>query len=250
MYYTAQDSNGNKALTGERTVIVQKTLIPITPPITSGGGGGKSLAKDNCPDGDFSSSYYDNTCDSSPLRGGEVNQEHNVAEEKSLYKTAYEWGNDYGITTVSIYEEARISDAILRQEMAKMISTYAIKLLNKTPDPDKVACAQFQDVSEVPTELQPYIIQSCELGLMGMDGDGVGIQENFFPKNSITRAEVGTILSRLLRGTTYATQEGDETYYTRHLQALKKAGIMNFISNPEMLELRGNILLMLWKSVT
>ncbi|MDR0859436.1 MAG: hypothetical protein LBO09_00160 [Candidatus Peribacteria bacterium] len=156
----------------------------------------------------------------------------------------------YGISTISTYEDARISDGILRQEMAKMISTYAIKLLNKIPDPDKVACAQFQDISEVPAELQPYIVQSCELGLMGMDGDGVGIQENFFPNRTITRAEVGTILSRLLRGEIYATQKGDETYYGRHLQALKKAGIMNFISNPDMLELRGNILLMLWKSVT
>ncbi|MDR0859464.1 MAG: hypothetical protein LBO09_00310, partial [Candidatus Peribacteria bacterium] len=126
----------------------------------------------------------------------------------------------------------------------------AIKLLNKIPDTSKVACAQFQDVSEVPAELQPYIIQSCELGLMGMHGDGIQVQDNFFPKSFISRAEVGTILSRLLRGTTYATQEGDETYYSRHLQALKKAGIMNFISNPDMLELRGNILLMLWKSVT
>jgi hypothetical protein len=133
--------------------------------------------------------------------------------------------------------------------MAKMISTYAIKLFQKTPNTSKLECSQFQDVSEVPTELQPYIIQSCELGLMGMYDDGIQVQDNFFPKNSITRAEVGTILSRLLRGTTYATQEGDETYYSRHLQALKKAGIMNFISNPDMLELRGNILLMLWKSV-
>jgi hypothetical protein len=60
---------------------------------------------------------------------------------------------------------------------------------------------------------------------------------------------VGTILSRLLRGTEYATQAWDETYYGRHLQALKNAGVMKAISQPEMLELRGNILLMLLKSV-
>jgi hypothetical protein len=42
---------------------------------------------------------------------------------------------------------------------------------------------------------------------------------------------------------------GDETYYGRHLQALKKAGIIKVITHPEMEELRGNILLMLWRSV-
>ncbi|GHV25672.1 hypothetical protein FACS1894176_04750 [Bacteroidia bacterium] len=133
--------------------------------------------------------------------------------------------------------------------MAKMISTYAIKLFQKTPDTEKIDCSQFKDLAQAGGDLQPYVIQSCQLGLMGMNGDGIGVQENFSPKSSITRAEFGTVLSRLLRGTTYASQLGDETYYGRHLQALKKAGIMNFISNPDMLELRGNILLMLWKSV-
>jgi hypothetical protein len=51
-----------------------------------------------------------------------------------------------------------------------------------------------------------------------------------------------------LRGTTYASQWGDAAYYARHLQALKDAGIMRIIAQPEMVELRGNILLMLQNS--
>ncbi|GHV23170.1 hypothetical protein FACS189428_6320 [Clostridia bacterium] len=203
---------------------------------------------DVCPNGDFSPSYYDGTC------GGNEDEEHGAAgteipSTKTIYETAYERAKEYGITTASTYEEARTTDAILRQEMAKMISTYAIKLFQKTPDTEKIDCSQFKDLAQAGGDLQPYVIQSCQLGLMGMNGDGIGVQENFSPKSSITRAEFGTVLSRLLRGTTYASQLGDETYYGRHLQALKKAGIMNFISNPDMLELRGNILLMLWKSV-
>ncbi|MDR0860841.1 MAG: hypothetical protein LBO09_07940 [Candidatus Peribacteria bacterium] len=131
--------------------------------------------------------------------------------------------------------------------MAKMISAYAIKLFQKTPDTSKIDCSQFSDLSNTTTELQSYVIQSCQLGLMGMEGDGIGVQENFFPKSNITRAEVGTILSRLLRGTKYSAQPGDETYYDRHLQALKEKGIMKVISNAENFELRGNILLMFWK---
>ncbi|MDR0606871.1 MAG: hypothetical protein LBG52_00605 [Candidatus Peribacteria bacterium] len=133
--------------------------------------------------------------------------------------------------------------------MAKMISVFATKLLQKTPDPEKTACTQFTDLDQVNGDLQHYVIESCQLGLMGMHGDGVQIQDAFFPTKTISRAEVGTILSRLSRGTTYATQASDETYYSKHLQALKDAGIMNTISHPDMIELRGNILLMLRRSL-
>ncbi|MDR3168382.1 MAG: hypothetical protein LBU27_01060 [Candidatus Peribacteria bacterium] len=133
--------------------------------------------------------------------------------------------------------------------MAKMISVFATKLLYKSPDTEKTVCTQFTDLHQINLDLQPYVVESCQLGLMGMHGDGIGVQEAFFPNRTITRAEVGTILSRLLRGTTYATQLGDETYYGRHLQALKNAGIIKTISHPEMLELRGNILIMLRKAI-
>ncbi|GHV26501.1 hypothetical protein FACS1894176_07380 [Bacteroidia bacterium] len=82
---------------------------------------------------------------------------------QTFYQSAYEWAKEYGITTASTYAEARPTDAILRQEMAKMISTYAIKLFQKTPDTSKVNCSHFQDLREAPTELQSYIIQSCQL---------------------------------------------------------------------------------------
>ena len=49
---------------------VQFTLTVLTPPAPSSssfsyrsGGAGTSLPKDNCPNGDFSPSYYDGTCD-------------------------------------------------------------------------------------------------------------------------------------------------------------------------------------------
>jgi hypothetical protein len=112
----------------------------------------------------------------------------------------------HGITTADTYEAARISDAIIRAEMAKMISSLATKLLHQTPNAKKHECSQFTDLHHANDDLQPYIIESCQLGLMGMHGDGIGVQEAFFPARTITRAEVGTILSRLLRGTKHATQ--------------------------------------------
>ncbi|MDR0607299.1 MAG: hypothetical protein LBG52_02875 [Candidatus Peribacteria bacterium] len=93
----------------------------------------------------------------------------------------YEWAKEYGITTADTYEALRISDAIIRQEMAKMISVFATKLLHKSPNNEKAECTQFTDLSSANDDLQPYIVESCQLGLMGMQGDGVGVQESFFP---------------------------------------------------------------------
>jgi hypothetical protein len=230
-----------------------KAVCPVAPiPVANGGGGGGHLEKDVCPEGDNTSSYYDGEC------GKE--SEHNVANEdktsneeggslESMYYAAYRWANGNGITTADTYEAVRISDVITRAEMAKMISMLATKLWYKVPDVEKRECVQFADMKQVNEELQSYVIESCQLGLMGMHGDGIGVLETFSPTKTVTRAEVGTILSRLLRGREYATQPGDETYYARHLQALKDAGIMKTVTYPEMLELRGNILLMLWRSL-
>ncbi|MDR3169234.1 MAG: hypothetical protein LBU27_05795 [Candidatus Peribacteria bacterium] len=147
------------------------------------------------------------------------------------------------------FELARPFDYLTRAEMAKMISVYATELLHKSPNTERPECTQFTDLNQANDDLQPYVITSCQLGLMGMNGDGIGVLEVFSPMKTITRAEVGTILSRLLRGTTYATQTKEEAYYGRHLQALQNAGIMRIISHPEMLELRGNVLLMLQRSI-
>ncbi|MDR2541295.1 MAG: hypothetical protein LBD11_06085 [Candidatus Peribacteria bacterium] len=56
-------------------------------------------------------------------------------------------------------------------------------------------------------------MKACSLGLMGMDMD------YFQPLLVVTRAQFGTILSRLLRQNAYA---GGKPYYTRHLEALKE----------------------------
>ncbi|MDR2540993.1 MAG: hypothetical protein LBD11_04360, partial [Candidatus Peribacteria bacterium] len=78
------------------------------------------------------------------------------------------------------------------------------------------------------------------LGLMGMDMD------YFQPYAVVSRAQFGTILSRLLFGNTYA---GGKVYYSNHLQALKEKGILTQIDNPEArLELRQWVRLMLMRS--
>jgi len=70
---------------------------------------------------------------------------------------------------------------------------------------------------------------------------GIGIDE-FNPNGMVTRAEFGTVFSRALFGDIY---NGSNPYYKDHLQALKDAGIMNDISNPNAREIRGYVMLMM-----
>lgn len=118
--------------------------------------------------------------------------------------------------------------------MAKMISNFAITLGGLTPNTG--AQCNFTDISSQSAEMKFYIKLACQLGLMGQG------MTKFNPSDTVTRAQFGTILSRMIRGDRY---EGGVKYYTDHLAALKREGIMTQISNPSMKEIRGYVMIMM-----
>jgi len=190
----------------EQGVLVIKELSP-TPPSGGSSNGGGSLKKDDCPDGDFSPSYYDGTCGISPefpknperLLETDETREHGTAEEKSESQV-YLWAREYHLTSMETYEDFRPYDAITRAEMAKIVVLYTKMITpNFLASEESIDCAFFTDLAQVNAELQAYITQSCELGLMGYYSDGETQKDAFSPNDRITRAEVATILSRMLR---------------------------------------------------
>jgi hypothetical protein len=151
---------------------------------------------------------------------------------------AYNWAYEKGVTTMSSIDNANMYGAITRAEMAKMLSVYAVEVLGLTENEAR-AC-NFTDIDSVKGDLHDYIIKSCKLGIMGQ-----GITA-FRPYDTLSRAEFGTALSRVLWGDKY---EGGTPYYANHLNALKAAGIMNQIANAEQTkEVRGYVMLMLQRS--
>jgi hypothetical protein len=90
--------------------------------------------------------------------------------------------------------------------------------------------------------MQLYAKIACQLGLMGLESDWVTVKKEFDPRGIVDRAQFGTILSRMLRETKYAS---GIPYYTKHLQALKQEGIMTKIENPLKPELRWRVMLMM-----
>ncbi len=152
---------------------------------------------------------------------------------------AYEWARSKEITTMDSYEAANMYGAVTRAQLAKMLSNWAMNVRGLTPD-ESLAC-EFNDVASVQGDLKGFIKTSCQLGLMGQ-----GIT-SFRPYDKISRAEFGTALSRALWGNENNTTE--TPYYAKHLNALKTAGIMTQIDNPENRdEIRGYVMLMLMRA--
>lgn len=110
---------------------------------------------------------------------------------------AYEWAYRNGITTLYPESQARLYEPITRAELAKMMSVYAMKFLEKAPLTWKVWCADFQDTNQTSSELANFMKLSCELEIMGLQSDGKTPLSTFRPNDIVSRAEFATVLSRM-----------------------------------------------------
>lgn len=150
---------------------------------------------------------------------------------------AYDYAYNLGITTMSSIDGANMYGTLTRAHMAKMIVNRAKEVKDLEADTDKTC--EFNDIASQSAEMKGYIEEACQMGLMG-----VGITA-FNPNGAVTRAQFGTVLSRVLRGD---ENEGGDPYYADHLAALEDAGIMNNISNPMANEIRGYVMLMMMRA--
>lgn len=155
---------------------------------------------------------------------------------------AYLWACGKDITTIRAISGARLDQPLTRAELAKMMSVYVTKVLGKQPVLTGVA--QYSDVDSKMGDLADYIQLAYQLQIMGIHHDGTALPY-FEPNKFVTRAEFATVFSRVLYGAKY-NQDG-EGWANGHLNALKEAGILKNIT-PNMLELRGRVLLMLQRS--
>ena len=229
--------------TNDRRVV----SVSHTPTENSGGGGGISFTKDNCPDGDFSPSYYDGTCSIEESLPGEVGDWSNeLIQANDDIITAYERAYGLGITTLFPMEKAIPTWDLLRSDLAKIAVVFSENVLNKQADISKNCSSFSESISTYSeTDLYDFMIQSCQMGVMGISSDGVPLPD-FNPSWVVSRAEFGTVLSRMLFGTTY--NESDPRY-AGHLGALQKDGIMTQIDSPlERKEIRQWVRLMLMRS--
>jgi hypothetical protein len=133
---------------------------------------------------------------------------------------------------------------LLRKDMAKMMTNFAITVLGKKITTWATACS-FIDMWVLDTQAQTYVVSACRLGLMWYESDGTTVKKRFDPLQEVDRGQFGTILSRILRWTQY---NGGVVYYQGHLNALKTAWIMTKITLPEQKELRWWVMLMMQRA--
>lgn len=169
-----------------------------------------------------------------------VPSSNNCASSQEL-QSAYTFAHSNDITTMATLAQARMCDGVIRSELAKMISNYAINVLGKKPN-TSIECA-FNDMDGQPEDLQQAAITACQLGLMGLD-DGIPAR-SFNPKQTVTRAIFGTAFSRLLYGD--AHNNAGSNWYDAHLTALFADGIIKN-TTPTLQELRWYIMIMMQRS--
>jgi len=158
---------------------------------------------------------------------------------------AFSYAYANGITTQCPITKANLNGSLQRDQFAKMITQFAINVLHKKVN-TKLTCS-FSDITNESTEMKQYITSACQLGLMGRASDGKSTQQIFTPLGKMTRAQFGTVLSRLLYGD--VNNSTDKVHrYAKHLQALNKAGIMTNISKPNAIEVRGYVMLMMQRT--
>ena len=179
-------------------------------------------------------------------------EEGKVAVE-SLRTSTYpsEWNNAYlfarsvGITTMPTLQAAMMEKDLTRAELAKILSVFAQKFLDKKVVENKVGC-EFADKAEAVGDLANYMKLSCELEIMGLHADGKTPLVNFMPNKFVSRAELATVFSRVLNGNKYDNNDGN-AYWTNHIEALKEAGILS-VTTPTLHETRGNVFLMTYRT--
>lgn len=170
--------------------------------------------------------------------------EKEVKNETELDK-AFSFAKKYELTSASSLSAFAPEKSITRAALAKILVLYMQNYKNIDTSTIK-ACANFSDISSKTTEDQEYIKQACEYKLMWREANQKTVAKKFNPNKEVTRAHFATILSRMLWGNQYNSTD-KVNYYTKHINALKKEWILTN-TNPQIIEARGFILLMLSRS--
>lgn len=164
----------------------------------------------------------------------EVSEQAVTTENKTTYTDeiidAYTWAYQRDVTTMETLDKALPDDIMIRGHMAKVVVNYMVNVLGR-PMPKEIPAQCSWNDSESDwesAEIKDYAKKACAFGVMGINMD------KFLPKKRLSRAEFGTILSRILWWDKYNNGGVDVPFYIEHLAALKEEGLMNDIVNADI----------------
>lgn len=209
-----------------------------------------TLACANVEGTDDSPSYYDNTCCT------EYTPPHLSPNDCSLDGSTYSLDLEQGymyacnlaVTTKTPIIKANVMWQLVRKDLAKMISEFAIRKMWMIPNYQKPGCDWYTDIANESAEMKFYMKTACQLEIMWLHPDGTTPKTVFDPNKKVPRTEFGTVLSRMLFGDTYKIDNSQsKVFYKNHLQALKDKNVMMYTQAPMIFnpETRGFVRLMI-----
>ncbi len=134
---------------------------------------------------------------------------------------AYQWAYKYGITTQPTIEDAKMDSPLTRQAFSKMVVNYLENVV--WIEQSTSNSCYFPDENKITNGLVPYAKKACAYEIMWSNG------KNFKPTDTIDRAQLWTVFSRILWWNLYDV--GWKWYYIYHVNALQTAWIMHNIKN-------------------
>lgn len=252
------------------------STIPLSPSIWWWGWWWNSLTKDNCPDWDYTNSYYDNSCGKKPtIDTWVVIDDNDNIDTPILYPASQIYNdtitNGYCYTkksTISIVDSSSIITnsefkkaltflysydmtifnhidqfdpyrTLTREEAAKIFSNFAMNVLCRKPD--KNLTIEYADIENSDTTLKPYITLAYQLWLMKWWENQI-----FRPKDTITKSELNAVLIRMILKS-YLSENTTDIWYDKYNTVSSDLGIIKYGAGNEAV-MRNDASLMLFRA--
>lgn len=224
--------------------------------------------KDDCPDGDYSWNRCDGKCWKKPEPEPDPDPDPTpwptpwptpnpvIPDKKCLIEwskhsaevnEAYIWACQRWIIKSQTITWAKLWEFLNRAEMAKITTVFEMLELWSQPNRNKDCSAFADSMSWYNQEMKNYMITSCQLERMWIHTADYTPIPDFMPRKFVSRAEFGTILSRILWWDKYEAEKNSRYYYVDHLNKLKAAWILTDI-NPNLVERRSYAILMIYRA--
>lgn len=222
-----------------KTFVAQRKSEILSTPWYAWGWGGGPLLKDNCPNGDYSPTYYDETCGRKPVvsvNTWKVEQKiFNPTIANTCFtpidkRTIYQWNDvtqwfriahqmlySYGITIWRGTVDYRPYDGLTREEAAKFMVEFARNVLCR--EKTRTYSDRFSDIAWTDKTLLSFIKESYEYEIFDGDKDGDWVT-TFRPFDRISDDELATIMVRLITHNKYkneATWDDRAAFYKEKL---------------------------------
>ena len=135
-------------------------------------------------------------------------------------KLSYEWAIQKGFFENNEINHQSFLKPMTRIELAQMI----IALTEVTwQEPNIEKKCEFADLKWTPEATRVAAQLVCQFDIMGINQD-VSPLKNFDPDEIVTRDQLTTVISRIIRRSRY--NQGGKTFYERHIEKLVEEGLL------------------------